>query len=419
MLQPLKNVVVLGGSLLWASLPLLCQHPTAWQILLVEPHSHFHHLFAFPRFAVLPDHEHKAFIPYTAAFSKSSDPSRHQVIQARAKSLRPNSVILDREWQGSGEIPFEYLVVTTGTRLPSPGTMPGDDKPSSVDTLRAHQQAVQKASSVILIGGGAVGVQMATDLKEIYPEKEVTLVHSREHLMPLYHTKLDEIIKARFEELGIKYAHNLSSPSRSQQSLTFYLRLITGSRAVIPPGGLASQTSVKLQDGRELSADLIIPATGQTPNNQFLQDLKQTGDAPLVNPANGFIKVRPTLQFQDPAYSHIFAAGDIADSGAHKAARPGAGQAKVVAQNILAMINGQEPTEHIVVTPPAIHLSLGLVRPHPRVTKKNFVFRNPDVAAGQTEPAVVPREEGTADMNIEGVWERRGVRVTDPREYHL
>ncbi|KAI8270676.1 hypothetical protein K4K58_008504 [Colletotrichum sp. SAR11_239] len=401
MLQPLKNVVVLGGSTtansspcirpLWASLPLLCQHPTAWQILLVEPHSHFHHLFAFPRFAVLPDHEHKAFIPYTAAFSKSSDPSRHQVIQARAKSLRPNSVILDREWQGSGEIPFEYLVVTTGTRLPSPGTMPGDDKPSSVDTLRAHQQAVQKASSVILIGGGAVGVQMATDLKEIYPEKEVTLVHSREHLMPLYHTKLDEIIKARFEELGIK--------------------LITGSRAVIPPGGLASQTSVKLQDGRELSADLIIPATGQTPNNQFLQDLKQTGDAPLVNPANGFIKVRPTLQFQDPAYSHMFAAGDIADSGAHKAARPGAGQAKVVAQNILAMINGQEPTEHIVVTPPAIHLSLGL--------KKNFVFRNPDVAAGQTEPAVVPREEGTADMNIEGVWERRGVRVTDPREYHL
>ncbi|KAJ0335992.1 hypothetical protein KNSL1_013427 [Colletotrichum chrysophilum] len=289
--------------------------------------------------------------------------------------------------------------------------MPGDDKPSSVDTLRAHQQAVQKASSVILIGGGAVGVQMATDLKEIYPEKEVTLVHSREHLMPLYHTKLDEIIKARFEELGIKYAHIPNIPSRSQQSLTFYLRLITGSRAVIPPGGLASQTSVKLQDGRELSADLIIPATGQTPNNQFLQDLKQTGDAPLVNPANGFIKVRPTLQFQDPAYSHMFAAGDIADSGAHKAARPGAGQAKVVAQNILAMINGQEPTEHIVVTPPAIHLSLGL--------KKNFVFRNPDVAAGQTEPAVVPREEGTADMNIEGVWERRGVRVTDPREYHL
>lgn len=85
--------------------------------------------------------------------------------------------------------------------------MPGDDKPSSVDTLRAHQQSVQKASSVILIGGGAVGVQMATDLKELYPEKEVTLVHSREHLMPLYHTKLDEIIKARFEELGIKYAH--------------------------------------------------------------------------------------------------------------------------------------------------------------------------------------------------------------------
>lgn len=27
------------------------------KVLLVDPHSHFNHLFAFPRFAVLPDYE--------------------------------------------------------------------------------------------------------------------------------------------------------------------------------------------------------------------------------------------------------------------------------------------------------------------------------------------------------------------------
>lgn len=29
-------------------------------------------------------------------------------------------------------------------------------------------------------------IEYATDLKEIYPEKEVTLLHSRQRLMPIY-----------------------------------------------------------------------------------------------------------------------------------------------------------------------------------------------------------------------------------------
>lgn len=46
---------------------------------------------------------------------------------------------------------------------------------------------------------------MACDLKEIYGEqKEVTLVHSRDHIMPVYDEKLSEMIKERFKELGIK-----------------------------------------------------------------------------------------------------------------------------------------------------------------------------------------------------------------------
>lgn len=45
---------------------------------------------------------------------------------------------------------------------------------------------------------------MACDLKEIYPDKEVTLVHSRDHIMPVYHEKLSEMIKDRFKELGVK-----------------------------------------------------------------------------------------------------------------------------------------------------------------------------------------------------------------------
>lgn len=133
---------------------------------------------------------------------------------------------------------------------------------------------------------------------------------------------------------------------------------------MVPPNGFPSDVGdfeVELKDGRKVAANLVVAATGQTPNNQFLEGLEPTAGSSIVNPANGFIRVAPTLQFQDPKYPNFFAAGDIADSGAHKAARPGVGQARVVAENIRALIEGRQPSENIVVTPPAIHLTLGLV----------------------------------------------------------
>lgn len=98
------------------------------------------------------------------------------------------------------------------------------------------------------------------------------------------------------------------------------------------------------------------------PNTQYLADLPPSAPStPLVNPENRFVRVRPTMQFADPAYAHLFAVGDVADSGAHKAARPAGAQAVAAAKNIAAMIEGREPVEENVVGPAGIHLTLGLV----------------------------------------------------------
>ncbi|KAJ4128048.1 hypothetical protein NW768_008332 [Fusarium equiseti] len=390
----LKNVIVVGGSFvgLAAVKELAALLPVTHRVLLVEPHSHFHHLFAFPRFAIVPEHEHKAFIPYTGFFSSLPNATNHAIVRARAVSLQKNQITLDRPWQGSTEIPFDYAVVATGTRLQSPSNMQHDDKKPSVDYFKTYQQGIKNAESIVIVGGGAVGVQMATDLGEVYPEKKVTLVHSRDRLMQLYHPKMDAIIRDRLQELGVD--------------------VVTGTRAVIPDKGFPTDGSnfeLELKDGRKIPTNLVIPATGQTPNNQFLQDLQPTPGYEILNQTNGFIKVTPTLQFADPAYSNLYACGDIADSGAHKAARPGSAQAAVVAQNIAAMVHGGSPMNTITVDPPAIHLSLGLT--------KNMVFRNPP--KGQTEPMVIWRDDGARDMKIEGVWERRGMRVTRLDDYHL
>jgi NADH dehydrogenase FAD-containing subunit len=158
---------------------------------------------------------------------------------------------------------------------------------------------------------------------------------------------LDGIVRKRCEELGVQ--------------------LVTGQRVVMPEQGFPTDgtpTEVQLTDRRKIPADLVILATGQIPNTQLLQTLDSTTTDPstsIINPSNGFLRVRPTLQLLNPQYPHIFALGDVADTGAPKAARPGMMQADVVVQNVLSLIEGKEAEKEIEVGPAAIHLTLGLV----------------------------------------------------------
>ncbi|OGE48978.1 hypothetical protein PENARI_c024G05309 [Penicillium arizonense] len=397
-MTPVKNIIVVGGSFVGRTTAqeLARIIPSTHRVLLTESHSHFHHLFTFPRFAIVPGQEHKAFIPYSGIFKSAPNPTSHGVVQARVLSVKPTHVELDREWQGSKQIPFDYVVLATGTRLSKPAAMEHDDKLSSVEYLQKHQAGVKAAQSILIVGGGAVGVQMATDLKEYYPEKEVTVVQSRPRVMPNFHPQLHDLIKRRFDELGIK--------------------LITGSRVTLPPGGFPNDGStfqVQLTNGTTESTQFVILATGQTPNNQLVSDLSPSSSnaESIVNPQNGFIRIRPTMQFLDEKYSNLFAVGDIADTGAQKAARPGSAQAAVVAKNIQAMIEGRTPDEIFVKGPGAIHLTLGM--------KHNVIFRNPNLADGQTEPWINPKDDGQEDMNVEAMWERLGISVESPRQYHL
>ncbi|PYI01249.1 FAD/NAD(P)-binding domain-containing protein [Aspergillus sclerotiicarbonarius CBS 121057] len=392
----LKNVIVVGGSYVGkgAAQEIARVLPSTHRVLLIEPHSHFHHLFAFPRFAVLSGHEQKAFIPYTRLFSSVPNSTQHAVVQARVLSVQPEHVNLDRDWQGQKQIPYEYLVVATGTRLAEPAAMKDEDKPSSVLYLQKHQADVKKAKSVVIVGGGAVGVQMATDMKELYPEKEITVVQSRDKLMPQFHHGLHELVKKRFEELGIN--------------------LITGTRIVVPQDGFPNNGTpfnVQLNNGTSLTTEFVILATGQKPNNDLIKDLPSSSSDSLINPDNGFIRIRPTLQFQDAKYPNLFALGDIADTGLRKAARPGGGQAAAVAKNIQAMIEGRKPEDVFPPFPMAIHITLGL--------KYNIVFRNPNPAEGQNEPVIKESWDSQEDMGIDRWWERMGFQENGPSQYHL
>lgn len=210
-------------------------------------------------------------------------------------------------------------MIATGTKLTPPSSLPGSEKLDGVAYLQKHAQAVIRSSTIVVIGGGAVGVQMATDLKELYPDKSVTLVHSRKTVMNRFHSKLSDMIEERCRDLGIKTRW--------------------GSRVKVPSEGYPTdgrKFNVDLEDGSSIPADfavrliysnrivcpmlmqcLQIICTGQVPQSSLLQSL-----SPKSIDGDGFIRTLRTLQISDTEHPNVFAVGDVAATGAHKAARP-------------------------------------------------------------------------------------------------
>lgn len=194
-----------------------------------------------------------------------------------------------------------YSPLQQGTKLTPPSTLPGSEKLEGVAWLHEHVEKIRRSKDICVIGGGAVGVQMATDIKEIYPDKRVVLVHSRANVMNRFHSKLHSIIEERAKDLDIE--------------------LVLGSRVKLPSGGYptdGTKFDVELVDGRKVeNFDFAIICTGQTPQSEIIKTL-----SPDVVDQSGFIKTKPTLQIADEELPNVFAVGDVAASGAPKAARP-------------------------------------------------------------------------------------------------
>jgi apoptosis-inducing factor 2 len=171
-----KNVIVLGGSYagVYLAQRLTETLPTGYRAVLVERNTHFHHLFVFPRFAVVRGHEEKAFIPFHG-IAKSAPVGIFQHICDTVTGVQPHQVQL-----ASGSVlDYEYLAIATGSWQPSPAKVVSTTKNEGAAELRDCQDRISRAGRIAVIGGGPVGVQLASDIKSYYPQKDVTLVHSR------------------------------------------------------------------------------------------------------------------------------------------------------------------------------------------------------------------------------------------------
>lgn len=248
------------------------------------------------------------------------DAAPHVVLQATVTGITDTHVIVTpaatspeglsdkakgKLWSiDSLSIPYTHLIYAMGSHLPDPLRTTARSKPQGISWMRHTQQQIKEAKRIILVGGGALGVEYATDIKSVYPDKDITLIHSRQRLLPNFDERIHTIVKARLEELGVKLvlgerlALTEGCPKGSTTALPPEEEDLPGTRTIRKPSD-AHHTGLKrvrTTGGKEFVCDLLMLCTGQQPNSSLMASLSPTS----VDPHTRLVRVHPTLQVALP-----------------------------------------------------------------------------------------------------------------------
>jgi len=299
------TVVVVGGGYGGTAVAKALDETT--RVVLVEPRDAFMHNIAALRALADPSWLPRIFLPYDGLL-------RHgRVVRDRVVLAEPHRVVT-----ASGqEIAADYVVLATGSGYPFPAKSDLADAEHAKEQVRQAHQALARADGVLLAGAGPVGIELAGEIRHVWPDKPIVL------------------LDVAGDVLGGPYKPELKAELRRQLA-EFRVEVLLGSplREMPPtePGELGTFT-VTTEAGAQVTADIWFRCFGVVPSSDYLRGTL----APARRP-DGFIEVGPTLQVT--GQTTVFALGDVSTADAKMAAFAGR-QAAIVAENISALVQGK------------------------------------------------------------------------------
>lgn len=296
-------------------------------VVLVEPRDTFVHNVAALRGLVDPEWTEKLFLPYDRLLQ------RGRVLRDRAVHVDSAAVTLS-----SGEqIAADYLVLATGSAYPFPAKVGIDDDTAAAKAkIRTAYEALVHADSVLLLGAGPVGLELAGEIAAAWPDKNVTVVDPG-----------PDIISGAFpDEFRAELRHQLDAMG---------VDLVLGTSLREEPGsapGVAETFTATTHAGHEIKADIWFRCYGVAPASGYL-----TGELSAARRPTGFVDVTAHLRL--PGQERVFAIGDITAIPEAKMAKAAEKHAEVVAANIRTLIQGGTELVTYEPAPPGISLPLG------------------------------------------------------------
>ncbi|PLB44988.1 FAD/NAD(P)-binding domain-containing protein [Aspergillus steynii IBT 23096] len=313
-----KNIVVLGGSfggisaahhVLKHAIPQLADQESH-QVILVSPSATAICRPACPRAMISDDliAQDKLFINIPECFEQY--PARNfRFVHGTATGVDQvnRNVSVDLVDGNAETIDYHALVIATGASTRSPLITLLRDEKYLRQNWASLREALPSAKSIVIAGGGPSGVEIAGELGEYLngragwfscklenPKVPVTVVTSASQILPDMTPGVAAKAEGFLALVGVTVIKNTRVETVTPAD--------AGTEATV-----ATKTTVTLEDGKTLEADIYIPAMGATPNTSFLPESLLTSD--------GRVETNTSTLRVDKAGPRVYGIGDATSFG--------------------------------------------------------------------------------------------------------
>ncbi|GAB0131985.1 hypothetical protein EsDP_00000436 [Epichloe bromicola] len=318
-----------------------------WDITIADERDGFYHLIGSPLALADTEYAKKTWIKFQDL--PGLDNPRIKFVHgsvSRVDCEAKTATTVDNTTRVATTHHYDYFVAATGLRRAWPVVPQSLTKKQYVLEAEEHIHAVSNAQhGVVVVGGGAVGIEMAAELKMAKPGVKVTLVHSRDKL--LSSEDLSDECKDKSLELlreagvDVLMNHRLATTKTAETT------------------DASSKYEIEFANGHGMTASVVIMALS-----------KSTSTATYLPPSalddEGFVRIRPNAMFSpsSPNADTHFCAGDLTKWSGIKRCGWAMHSGHFVAQNmhkaVVQKYTGQKPNfiefDHV---PPMIGLAVG------------------------------------------------------------
>jgi NADH dehydrogenase FAD-containing subunit len=251
--------------------------------------------------------------------------------------------------EGGERLHWDYLVVATGSEWNGPLRWPAlrEDVSPYLDTWR---EKFASAKSIVVVGAGAVGSELAGEIRDFHPSAELTVV--QKDRLPLNATYPDALRQRIATELNARSVRVILD-----DTVQLSQAVLDGTDSVTPGRKITTAR------GTTIPAEFIVATAGRRGVNTSFLTAANSPSAPGISGslnAAGFIETTNTLQLKKNP--RVFAGGDVlAFPEQHTLIKAGA-HAPLIAGNIITLIAAGEnkgkgklteyvkPTDSILIT---------------------------------------------------------------------
>ncbi|KAJ9542833.1 hypothetical protein OSB04_029339 [Centaurea solstitialis] len=202
-----NKVVVIGGGV--AGSYVAKKLESHGSVTLIDPKEYFEIPWASLRGMVEPSFAERSLIQHEDCLTAS------RLIVSNAINITNTEVLLS----DGRLVPYNYLIIATGHHDPVPKT-----RAERLVQYQAENEKIKAAQSILIVGGGPTGVELAGEIAVDFPRKKITLVHNGYRLLefmgPKASKKALDWLKSKHVDVKLEQTVSLENVSEGSKVYT-------------------------------------------------------------------------------------------------------------------------------------------------------------------------------------------------------